>query len=163
MPLAIISSHIMAQIPPQQSNMEYCPDSKIGDVLSSRGEARSCVSQCKSVEWIIFTELGHTQPHTNIVTNNKTMEGIINHTIQPKRTKAMDMYLHWLRDHKVQKQFEFKWKEGNTNYAEYATKHHSVVHHREMREIFLTSCTKIFALRKHLTATEMARPPARVC
>ena len=46
------------------------------------------------VKQIILTELGHPHPHTTFITDNTTAEGAINHTIQPKKTKAMDMHLH---------------------------------------------------------------------
>eukprot|EP00804_Cyclotella_cryptica_P021646 CCRYP_021133-RA/>CCRYP_021133-RA protein AED:0.45 eAED:0.45 QI:0/0/0/1/0/0/2/0/104 len=45
----------------------------------------------------LLTELGHTQPPTPIQIDNSTALGAITNTIQPKRTKAMDMRFHWLR------------------------------------------------------------------
>eukprot|EP00804_Cyclotella_cryptica_P021956 CCRYP_000903-RA/>CCRYP_000903-RA protein AED:0.16 eAED:0.16 QI:0/0/0/1/1/1/4/0/960 len=53
---------------------------------------------------IILEELGHTQPATPLQTDNSTAEGVVNGKIQPKRTKAMDMRFHWLRDRKCQEQ-----------------------------------------------------------
>ncbi len=53
--------------------------------------------------------MGHPQPKTPIQTDNFTAEGVINHKIQPKRTKAMDMRFHWLRDREVQGQFRIYW------------------------------------------------------
>eukprot|EP00804_Cyclotella_cryptica_P014938 CCRYP_000561-RA/>CCRYP_000561-RA protein AED:0.47 eAED:0.47 QI:0/-1/0/1/-1/0/1/0/59 len=41
--------------------------------------------------------MGHPQPPTPIQTDNSTALGVVNNTIQPKRTKAMDMRFHWLR------------------------------------------------------------------
>jgi hypothetical protein len=49
-------------------------------------------------ERIILEEMGHPQPATPVQTDNSTAEGIINSRVQPKRTKAMDMRFHWLRD-----------------------------------------------------------------
>jgi hypothetical protein len=90
-------------------------------------------------------------------TDNSTAEGIINKKVQPKRTKAMDMRFHWLRDRGVnQKQFRLYWRPGPLNYAGYWMKHHPPAHHRNMRPEFLTSFTKLLELRKQ-TAT------ARVC
>eukprot|EP00804_Cyclotella_cryptica_P000423 CCRYP_020918-RA/>CCRYP_020918-RA protein AED:0.39 eAED:0.39 QI:0/0/0/1/0/0/2/0/98 len=45
----------------------------------------------------LLTELGHTQPPTPIQIDNSTALGVVTNTIQPKRTKAMDMRFHWLR------------------------------------------------------------------
>eukprot|EP00804_Cyclotella_cryptica_P018395 CCRYP_020373-RC/>CCRYP_020373-RC protein AED:0.45 eAED:0.45 QI:0/-1/0/1/-1/0/1/0/42 len=42
--------------------------------------------------------MGHKQPPTPVQTDNSTPDGIINSRVQPKRTKAMDMHFHWLRD-----------------------------------------------------------------
>jgi hypothetical protein len=54
----------------------------------------------------ILEEMGHTQPPTPVQTDNSTADCIINLPVQPKRTKAMDMHYHWLRDRGVnQKQF----------------------------------------------------------
>ncbi len=50
----------------------------------------------------ILEEMNHPQPRTPIQTNNTTAEGVINNKIQPKRTKAMDMRYHWLRDREAQ-------------------------------------------------------------
>ena len=36
----------------------------------------------------ILVEMGHPQPPTPIQTDNTTAEGVVNHKIQPKRTKA---------------------------------------------------------------------------
>ncbi len=38
--------------------------------------------------------MGHPQPPTPTQMDNKTAEGVINNTIQPKRTKAMGMRFH---------------------------------------------------------------------
>ena len=65
-------------------------------------------------------------------------EGVINSKVQPKRTKAMDMRFHWLRDRECQEQFRFYWRPGKQNYADYWTKHHSAKHHRNVRREFLT-------------------------
>ena len=53
----------------------------------------------------LLEEMGHPQPPTPIQINDTTALGFFKHTIQPKRTKAMDMRFHWLRCRKNQKQF----------------------------------------------------------
>ena len=42
-------------------------------------------------------EMGHQQPRTHMQIDNSTAVGVANKTIKPRRTKAMDMRLHWLR------------------------------------------------------------------
>ncbi len=71
--------------------------------------------------------------------------------VQPKRTKAMDMRFHWLRDREAQKQFRFYWRQGILNLADYWTKHHCAAHHRNMRPEILTSVKLLMDLRKILS------------
>ena len=87
---------------------------------------------------IILEELGHKQPPTPLQTDNAMADGVINGKIQPKRTKAMDMRFHWLRDRECQQQFRIYWRPGKMNYADYWTKHHPESHHRNIRKEFLT-------------------------
>ena len=131
--------------------------------MSSAAEAELgalYINARKAVEMrTILHEMGHPQPPTPMQTDNSTAEGIINKKVQPKRTKAMDMRFHWLRDRGVnQKQFRFYWRPGPLNYADYWTKHHPPAHHRNMRPEFLTSFAKLLELRK-----QTASSTARVC
>ena len=50
----------------------------------------------------------------------------------------MDMRFHWLRDREAQGQFNIYWRPGNTNLADYFTKHHAPAHHANVRAEFLT-------------------------
>ena len=70
-------------------------------------------------------------------------DGVVNGKITPKRTKAMDMQLHWLRDRECQKQFRIYWRLGKLNYADYLTKHH-----QNVRREFLTPHTVVEMLRQ---------------
>ena len=51
---------------------------------------------------IILEEMGHKQPATPIQTDNAMAEAVINAKITPKRSKAMDMCFHWLKDRECQ-------------------------------------------------------------
>ena len=70
----------------------------------------------------ILKEMGHQQPPTPMQTDNSTADGIINKKVQPKRTKAMDMRFHWLRDRECQNQFRIYWRPGPLNLGDYYTK-----------------------------------------
>jgi hypothetical protein len=86
----------------------------------------------------ILIKIRHLQPQTPIQTDNTTAEGVTNKKIQPKRTKAMDMQLHWLRDRESQDQFKIYWQPGKTNLVDYFTKHHLLPnHHTNVRAEFL--------------------------
>ena len=96
---------------------------------------------------IVLTEIGHKQPLTPLQTDNATAEAVCNGKIQPKRTKAMDMRFHWLRDRKCQEQFRIYWRPGKSNYADYWTKHHPATHHKHTRKEFLTPHIVVEMLR----------------
>jgi hypothetical protein len=96
---------------------------------------------------IILEEMGHKQPATPIQTDNAMAEAVINAKITPKRSKAMDMRFHWLKDRECQQQFKFYWRPGKLNHADYWTKHHSAAHHVNVRKEFLTPYIVVEMLR----------------
>ncbi len=102
----------------------------------------------------ILTEMGHPQPKTPIQTDNTTAEGVINNKIQPKRTKAMDMRFHWLRDREAQEQFRIYWRPGSTNLADYFTKHHAPAHHVNVRAEYLTRVKDLMEARQTKQAND---------
>ena len=114
----------------------------IKNVMSSAAEAELGALYIAAREAVyirqILQELGHKQPRTPIQTDNSTAEAIINNKVQPKRTKAMDMRFHWLRDRALQKQLRIYWRSGKLNHADYFTKHHPASHHRNIRNEYLT-------------------------
>ncbi len=124
----------------------------IKTVMSSAAEAELGALYINVKEAIylrqILHEMGHPQPRTPILTDNTTAEGVINKKIQPKRTKAMDMRFHWLRDRKAQWQLKFAWKPGKTNLADYFTKHHLPAHHINVRSEFLTKVRDLAEIRR---------------
>eukprot|EP00804_Cyclotella_cryptica_P020437 CCRYP_014425-RA/>CCRYP_014425-RA protein AED:0.04 eAED:0.02 QI:0/0/0/1/1/1/2/0/1218 len=115
----------------------------IKTVMSSAAEAELGALYINAREVIplrhLLLEMGHPQPPTPIQTDNSTALGVVNNTIQPKRTKAMDMRFHWLRCRTNQKHFRPYWHAGATNLADYVTKHHPAIHHQAVRPLFLTT------------------------
>jgi hypothetical protein len=59
---------------------------------------------------VTLTKLGHIQPPMPLRTDNSTAFGILNETINQKRSKAMDMRYHWLTDRVRQKQYDVYWR-----------------------------------------------------
>ena len=111
-------------------NVDYPPNNGailniaqiIKNVMTSATEAELgglylVAKECVYIR-IILEEMGHKQPPTPIQTDNSTAEGVINSKIQPKRTKAMDMHFHWLRNRETLKQFRFYWRSGKLNLAD---------------------------------------------
>ncbi len=91
--------------------------------------------------------MGHKQPKTPIQRDNSTACGVVNSTIQPRQTKAMDMRFYWLRCQDEQGQFRYYWKPGLENLAGYWTKHHCAAHHIEKRPTILTPKIVLDALQ----------------
>ena len=79
--------------------------------------------------------MGYPQPATPMKTDNSTTDGIINNTMKQRRSKAIDMRFHWLRDRTRQGQFYIFWDSGKNNLADYYTKHHPASLHRLLRPI----------------------------
>ena len=124
-------------------------------VMSSVAEAELAAVYLNGREAVylrqILTEIGHMQPRTPIQTDNSTAEGVINNKIQPRRTKAMDMRFHWLRDRDAQGQFKIYWQPGKTNLADYFTKHHPPPHHVNIRAEFLSKIKDLAETRRQKT------------
>ena len=123
-------------------------------VMSSAAEAELGALYINAREAVpmrqLLTEMGHTQPSTPIQTDNSTACGVVNSNIQPRRTKAMDMRFHWLRDREAQSQFRFYWAPGKDNLGDYWTKHHCAAHHIDKRPTILTPQSIVTALRASL-------------
>ncbi len=112
----------------------------------------------------LLIEMGHPQPKTPVQTDNTTALGVVKSNIQPKRTKAMDMRFHWLRDRETQVQFRSYWTADKKIRADYYTKHHCAVHHKEQRGIFLTPVAVLNILRKSQgKKLDLFRTSERVC
>jgi hypothetical protein len=65
--------------------------------------------------------MGHNQDATELKTDNTTADGIINNTVQQKRSKSMVMRFYWVKDRVVQDQFNVGWVPGDTNMGDYFT------------------------------------------
>ena len=51
--------------------------------------------------------------------DNKCAVGIANDTIKAKRSKAMDMRYHWIRDRVKQNELTVEWCRGDSNLADF--------------------------------------------
>ena len=113
---------------------------KSGHVIGGGSRTGSTIFECKRGSIPTTNTHRNGSPATADATPNRqhAAEGVINNKIQPKRTKAMDMRFHWLRDREAQGQFRIYWRPGKTNLADYFTKHHPPAHHVNVRTEFLT-------------------------
>jgi hypothetical protein len=90
---------------------------------------------------IALEEMGHPQPATPMATDNSTASGIATDSVKQKRSKAFDMRFYWIRDRVRQGQFQIYWSKGQTNRADYFSKHHQASHHQAIRSTYLYSPT----------------------
>jgi hypothetical protein len=113
--------------------------------MSSAEEAELCALYINAKTAVsmqrTLKELGHPQPQTPIQTDNSTAHALLTNKILPKALKAMDMRFHWLRCRATQGQYQFYWRPGTQNLADYWTKHHPASHHKSFRLQILTSAT----------------------
>jgi hypothetical protein len=107
------------------------------NVVSSAAEAEIAATFFNGQEGcpIISTlaEMGWPQDTVIITTDNSCDEGFASRTTKQKRTKAIDMRFYWILDRCDQKQYKVIWRPGESNYADYFTKHHCTEHHQVMR------------------------------
>ena len=113
----------------------------IKNVMSAASEAECGTTfiNCKAAVPLRITleEMGHAQPPTPVQIYNSTTEGIMNSTMQQKRSKAMDMRFYWVQDRTKQNHFKVFWKPGTTNLGGYHTKHHAPNHNCNVREHYI--------------------------
>ena len=70
----------------------------------------------------MLNALGYIQPPTHIYADNMAAVGIANDTVKLRRSKAIDMRYHWIRDRVRQGIFKVLWSQGPGNIADYFTK-----------------------------------------
>jgi hypothetical protein len=86
-------------------------------------------------------DLGHSQRATVIMCDNSCAVGISNATVKQKRSKAIDMRYHWIRDQVKQGTFTITWEQGSANLADYFTKTLSVKNFTAMRRTYVSTPT----------------------
>jgi hypothetical protein len=118
-----------------------CISTIIPSVVSSAFEAEYAAMylNATAAEGIRATleDLGYPQGPTPISSDNQCAVGVANRTVKQRRSKAIDMRYHWIRDRVAQKHFTVTWRPGKTNLADFFTKAHPVKHQREMRRFFV--------------------------
>jgi hypothetical protein len=118
-----------------------CISTIIPSVVSSAFEAEYAAMylNATTAEGIrnILADLGYPQSATPIISDNQCAVGVANRTVKQRRSKAIDMRYHWIRDRVSQGHFTVTWRPGKTNLADFLTKAHPVKHQLEMRKFFV--------------------------
>ena len=81
--------------------------------------------------------LGYPQPPTLILGDNECAVGLANGTLKIKRSKSINMQFHWLRDRIRQGHFEYQWRKGANNLADFFTKALPVHKHQELMKFLV--------------------------
>ena len=102
---------------------------------ASEAETAALFYNCKTAAPLRVTlaEMGHSQPKTPVTTDNSTAQGLITKTMIPKAAKSYDMRFNFLKCRLAQRQFDFIWRQGKDNRADYHSKKHTVKHYIEQR------------------------------
>ena len=96
----------------------------------------------------ILSDMGYPQPPTTIFCDNKCAVGLANDSVKEKRSKAIDMRWHWIRDRIRQQQFNVVWRCGANNLADFFTKPLSVQDHLSILPLLVSTARAIFGLRR---------------
>jgi hypothetical protein len=84
----------------------------------------------------IMIDLGYPQKPTDIVYDNTIAGKMANKTCKLRRSRAIDMRFHWLRDRVEQGHFRMVWRAGVENLADFLSKAHPVHHFKSMVPFF---------------------------
>jgi hypothetical protein len=91
-----------SRMKPLSNGPLFCHTTVLKHVVSSVAEAEFGALFVNAKEGTVtrttLSEMGHNQDATDLITDNTTADGIINNTVQQKRSKAMDMRFYWIKD-----------------------------------------------------------------
>jgi len=82
-------------------------------------------------------DLGYPQKPTVITYDNAISGKLALRTVKQRRSKAIALRYHWIRDRVAMGHFQLHWQPGTHNLADFLTKPHPVYHHRRMSKFFV--------------------------
>ena len=89
----------------------------------------------------VLQAMGHPQLPTAIKTDNSTAHGFVQYNIHLCKSKTWEMRYYWLKDKETQHNIKVYWEKGkyleDPNLADYHTKHHSFIHHKGLRHLYV--------------------------
>ena len=109
----------------------------IPTVCSSVSEAEyaALFLNAQHATWLrtVLLALGYPQKPVPILCDNACAVGIANDTVKAKRSKAIDMRYHWVRDRVRNGDLHIYWRPGADNLADFFTKALPVHRHQELK------------------------------
>ena len=85
----------------------------------------------------ILHDLGFPQRATVMTYDNTVAGKLALRECKQKRSKAIALRYHWIRDRVAMGHFQLVWRPGSHNLADFLTKPHPVYHHRRMSKFFV--------------------------
>ena len=85
----------------------------------------------------ILSDLGYPQRPTTMTYDNSVAGKLALRQCKQKRSKAIALRYHWIRDRIAMGHFQLHWRPGTHNLADFLTKPHPVYHHRRMSNFFV--------------------------
>ena len=133
-------------------------------VVSSAAEAEygGLFVNCKTAVNVrnMLVALSHEQPATPVTSDSNVAVGLANDTLKIKRSKAIDLRFHWIRDRIRQGQFDVTWAPGRVNLADFFTKALPVhIHQARMHQLVQVPPKR---LRSHNRQPPLLRKVSRV-
>jgi Reverse transcriptase (RNA-dependent DNA polymerase) len=125
--------------PPNAAIHVHCSLFDVVHSSAAEAEYAACFLNAKEAEEFRNTlaDLGYPQKATVIAVDNSCAVGLANDTVKQRRSKAIDMRYHWVRDRVKQGHFIVQWESGKSNLADYFTKIHPPKFHRERRSLYV--------------------------
>ena len=108
----------------QRHHIRYLYNHPVRRSIRGRSRVRCTLYRWPIRRWPAYylSRLGYPQPPTTILCDNTTAIGLANDNIKMKRSKAIDMRFHWIRDRVRQNQFYLVYIPTKENIADYMTK-----------------------------------------
>ena len=103
---------------------------------SEYGALFECGKQAEAIRNLL-EDLGHPQGTTNLICDNMCATAIANDSCKQRKSKAIAMRYHWIRDRIKQHHFSVTWKPGIRNLADFFTKCLPVYIFSSMRKFFV--------------------------
>lgn len=112
----------------------------------------------------VLEALGYPQSPTPILCDNKCAVGIATDTMKAKRSKAIDMRYHWVRDRIRNNQIHVYWRAGAENLADFFTKALPVHRHQALMPLLVRRPASSYTLAltrraRRSAADRLARVP----
>ena len=114
-------------------------DSVVASACESEYASLFKVAQSAEIIRNTLYDMGHQQQATKLLCDNTCAIGIANSTAKQKRSKAINMRFHWIRDRVKDGHFDIIWIEGGENIADFFTKNLPVATYKKFKNKLVSS------------------------